>query len=508
MKHKKSIGMLLVVCMMMFAYGCGKKEAGTNNVNATAPSESEVLTEDLGIAGVYGELYETESSGSGLVYLEGISEEETVRLTANVTGEMTKPEFWMGSSAGTIIMTQEQIREFNRKMMDQFAPAQVMFDLQNMKSTISGNYVKQLIEGFSIPARNYYYVEGEKLTADFQNEIASQRNLSAVQGQITIRYGIAVDRTDIRAFPTEKLVTDNARNLYYDIFQNSELFISEPVAILHTSLNGEWFFVFSDRSFGWVKADTVALCGDKEQWLQWQKDENVLVVTGKRVTLDKNPYEPGISQTVLTMGSVLQIASEEEVTKVDYDRVPYGCITVKLPVRNEEGYLDTTYAYIPMGEDISFGYLDYTEENILKQSFKMLGTTYGWGGILDVTDCSGYTYQVYRCFGFRFPRNSGQQASIPGTRYNISKKTSAEKKTVLDQLPPGSLLRFPGHMMMYLGQRNGKYYVISALSNFVPEDAETNEAIHPRSIMINTLDVRRLDGTTWLDNLTTICVIN
>ena len=28
MKHKKSIGMLLVVCMMMFAYGCGKKEAG------------------------------------------------------------------------------------------------------------------------------------------------------------------------------------------------------------------------------------------------------------------------------------------------------------------------------------------------------------------------------------------------------------------------------------------------------------------------------------------------
>ena len=62
--------------------------------------------------------------------------------------------------------------------------------------------------------------------------------------------------------------------------------------------------------------------------------------------------------------------------------------------------------------------------------------------------------------------------------------------------------------MMYLGQRNGKYYVISALSNFVPEDAETNVAIHPRSIMINTLDVRRLDGTTWLDNLTTICVIN
>lgn len=480
---------------------CGRESAEAMNRNGVDSSaEVQEGSEKTGSEGEQSRQEEPESAKEGTFG-------EAVALAAGVTEEMLRPEFWMEETAGTVIMSQAQIQEFNRKTLERFSEAEVMYDLAGLPETCTRDFVKHFIRAAYLPGKNSY-LDGERLTDQYRNQLAKSRNLGNVPKEVKVRYGIAVERASIRAFPTEDVITGDSGNLYYDELQHSELLVSEPVVIFHTSLDGQWYFGLSNRSFGWFRADAVALCPEREQWLEWQKEEDILVVTGKRVVLDRNPYDPDTVGTSLTMGTVLQLAKEEELAEVDFGRTPYGCYAVKLPLRDGEGNLACTYAYLPIGEDVSVGYVTYTQENLLKLIFKMMGTTYGWGGINGVTDCSGYVYQVYRCFGFKLPRNSSQQASIPCRRYDVSGMDAADKRAVLDGLPPGSLLRFPGHIMFYLGERGGKYYVISALSNFVPEDAADEEVVYPRSVMINTLEVRRANLTTWLENLTTACVID
>lgn len=502
MRFKRAAALLEALAVLLCTCACGRESAEAMNQNSLGSSEQISAEAEAGTDRNEGE--HSQPMESEVLISDSFG--ETVVLAANVTPEMLRPEFWMEETAGEVILDESQIQEFNRRTLEQFSKAEIMYDLAGLPETCTRDYVKHFIRAAYLPGKNSY-VDGKKLTDQYRNQLAKSRNLGGIPKETRIRYGIAVERTNIRAFPTEDVITGDSGNLYYDELQHSELLVSEPVVIFHTSLDGEWYFGLSNRSFGWFRVDSVALCPEREQWLEWQEEDDILVITGKRVVLDRNPYEPETAGIALTMGTVLQLAEEEELAGVDFGRTPYGCYTVKIPVRDEEGNLACTYAYLPMGEDVSVGYVPYTQENLLRQIFKMMGTTYGWGGINGVTDCSGYTYQVYRCFGFKLPRNSSQQASIPCSRYDMSEMKTAEKKAVLDSLPPGSLLRFPGHIMFYLGKRGDSYYVISALSNFIPEDSEDEEVVYPRSVMINTLEVRRASLTTWLENLTTACVI-
>ena len=500
MRNKRAAALLEALAVLLCTCACGRESAEAMNQNSfDSQGQSSVAAE----AGTDRNGEEHSQRTESEDFLSG-SVGESVVLAANVTEGMLRPEFWMEKTAGEVILDQAQIQGFNSITLKQFSEAEIMFDLTSLPETCTRDYVKHLMRTAYLPGKNSYF-DGEKLTDQYRDQLAKSRNLGGIPKETKVRYGIAVERTNIRAFPTEDVITGDSGNLYYDELQHSELLVSEPVAIFHTSLDGQWYFGLSNRSFGWFRADSVALCPEREQWLEWQEEDDILVVTGKRVVLDRNPYDPDTASIALTMGTVLKLAKEEELAGVDFGRTPYGCYAVKIPVRDEEGNLAYTCAYLPMGEDVSAGYLPYTQENLLRQIFKMMGTTYGWGGINGVTDCSGYVYQVYRCFGFQLPRNSSQQASIPCNRYDISGMDAAEKKAVLDSLPPGSLLRFPGHIMFYLGKRGDNYYVISALSNFVPENEEA--VVYPRSVMINTLAVHRADMSTWLENLTTACVI-
>lgn len=74
------------------------------------------------------------------------------------------------------------------------------------------------------------------------------------------------------------------------------------------------------------------------------------------------------------------------------------------------------------------------------------------------------------------------------------------KKQILKVLEPGTLLYFPGHVMMYLGYENGNFYVINDVSRLVKE-GETMP-VRVRSVIVNTLAVRRPNLRTWMEELT------
>ena len=177
-----------------------------------------------------------------------------------------------------------------------------------------------------------------------------------------------------------------------------------------------------------------------------------------------------------------------------------------MPARKADGSFYQKDALIPANRDVNVGYLPYTSANVVTQAFKSLGNRYGWGGMMNSQDCSAYVREVYLCFGLEIPRNTTWQAEIPADVTNMSNMTDDEKTGVLNTLPAGAILIFPGHEMLYLGEDNGLYYTINDISSLVPPDSP-GEIIKPRSVVVNDLSTLRANGSTWLENLSYAVVI-
>jgi cell wall-associated NlpC family hydrolase len=120
-------------------------------------------------------------------------------------------------------------------------------------------------------------------------------------------------------------------------------------------------------------------------------------------------------------------------------------------------------------------------------------------------DCSGYIRNIYKCFGLELARNTTWQTAMPMEKMELQGMTTEERKVLLDTVPMGAILFFRGHEMMYLGTENGQYYVINSIGNIIdPMGSKNIQRIS--SIVVNTLDTRRGNGNTWLDELTTVIV--
>mgnify|MGYP000230584309 len=89
---------------------------------------------------------------------------------------------------------------------------------------------------------------------------------------------------------------------------------------------------------------------------------------------------------------------------------------------------------------------------------------------------------------------------MPVRKIELAGRRCSEKKQILKVLEPGTLLYFPGHVMMYLGYENGNFYVINDVSRLVKE-GETMP-VRVRSVIVNTLAVRRPNLRTWMEELT------
>lgn len=67
---------------------------------------------------------------------------------------------------------------------------------------------------------------------------------------------------------------------------------------------------------------------------------------------------------------------------------------------------------------------------------------------------------------------------------------------------PGSIVQFSGHEMLYLGNHDGRHYVISGVSSLVEDTENGQEKRRVRSVVLNSLeDTKRANGKTWFEEL-------
>ena len=137
-----------------------------------------------------------------------------------------------------------------------------------------------------------------------------------------------------------------------------------------------------------------------------------------------------------------------------------------------------------------------------------LGDRYGWAGLDLSNDCSGVVREIWLCFGIEMDRTAGPQSRTTlATIIDVENTATEEKMTALAGLTPGSLVYFPGHIMIWLGMRDNIPYVISSVGSFATETMETGTVLSVNSMTVNSLLVHRRSGLTWLDSLTRLISI-
>ena len=372
-----------------------------------------------------------------------------------------EPEFWLQrvEQPHALVMTPDEIADFNARS---YRLQDEMVYLHELPEAYSAAELTAKIDSISgLPSYPRHYADGRQATDE---ELAAYRNASnfaAIAERNPVRFGLVVQRTPMRTFPTlDKLYSEDL-DTDIDRFQETGVFPGMPLAILHTSSDGEWYLAQSFHYLAWIQAKHVAL-GPREEVLAFAEKEPFAVVTEAKVHTNYTPSMPAVSEVQLDMSTRLPLLSAEQTGHNVHGQNPFASYTVEMPIRDANGELAFTPALIPRHNDVNVGYLPYTEANVITQAFKFLGERYGWGHDYNARDCTGFVLEVYRTMGIEMPRNSSQQGyGEYGQNVVYDENSSNEEKLArLDNAHVGDLIYLPGHVVMYLGKLNGEHYVI------------------------------------------------
>jgi cell wall-associated NlpC family hydrolase len=408
------------------------------------------------------------ASGTGNpAHADGRKDWEWSTDVIGVTEMQLSPGYWLErtQNANQLLEDESGIENFNKAL---FASDPNMVDLTLFPEQLAGTDVRDRIIAISKPSRSELYSpSGEVLGEGGYRTYTNNLGLANIPATVSVQYALVVSRADMRTYPTADRYYKIGEDQNLDRFQENGLFPGDAVAVLHTSVDGEWTFVQSYNYAAWMHSSHIAI-GERRVIEQYKNAEPFLVITGDKIHTSFNPRHPALSELQLDMGIRIPLAGHDITGNSLYGQNPYASHAVLLPLRNHEGRLEIRPALIARSKDVSRGYIPFTRENIIRQAFKFLGERYGWGHSYNARDCTGFVMEVYKTFGILMPRNTGQQgAGLFGENTRFTPESSRDEKLgALQNLDVGDLIYVPGHVLMYIGEVNGEPYVIHDVSVF------------------------------------------
>ena len=394
---------------------------------------------------------------------------------------LVSPDYWLKQNVNgeKLVLNANAINSFNSQIR---SLSRTVYDMSNYPSTVSGDALKTRIMNYVV-LEDDLYLNGNKVSDNYKNILRTQTNIKAIPGTVNVRYGVTTARAAIRNLPTGQGLFYYAADKEFDVLQETMLDPGEPVAILHQSANGYFYYVQSYNYSGWLSRFNVGLT-DKKTWLQFAKPKDFLVVTDAKYSI-----KVGKNDVLYQQGARLPIVTEQPTF-----------YTVEVPQKLPNGRLQKYKVNVPkISKAVHKGYLPYTTNNILRSAFRFYGMPYGWGGLKDSVDCSALVLNAYRTVGLYFPRNSDEQANTAGVRTLLEGLDKGKRLAVIKDLQPGAALYMDGHVVMYLGQINGAPYSIHALgSHFVKGELQRE-----MQVVVSDLTLLRSSGNSFLEDVHT-----
>lgn len=298
-------------------------------------------------------------------------------------------------------------------------------------------------------ARQYpgWGVNAQPLAKGFIEKLAQNADLATFPN--LKQPGIMVATVAVRGMPTSLPSYGRpgqaGQGYPFDNWQISLISLGYPVYILHQSKDGLWYLIASSSYQGWVPAQSVAFA--KEEFQQAWRSHPFVVSIKDDVPL-YNP-ETKAALASMQMGSLYPKLAENDQR-----------IQLMLPQKDAKGDAVAADAWADKNVVQEFP-LPISTKAIAQSLEAFMNTPYGWGGLNNQRDCSATVQDVFALFGIWLPRNSFQQTRNSGY-VSMTDLTEAEKLTLIHRSaqPFFSLIHFPGHVGIYIGQRQGQDYLL------------------------------------------------
>ncbi len=209
-------------------------------------------------------------------------------------------------------------------------------------------------------------------------------------------------------------------------------------------LEGGWCYVISEATEGYMREEGVFVCTQRH-YERYRK----LLGREYQVVLKSGRCRDG---QYFRVGTVLPV----------FDNEPEGT--------EQDG-----------GPIFVRSYLPFTERQLRLQAERMTEIPYSWGDErLDGLDCSSTVRAFYACFGITLPRNSemqqryGEQGAVTGkTKYvDLTGKSSEDKAGQIRLLGVGAVLHMPGHVMIYMGEKEGSPRIFHNCDTYTEDGTE------------------------------------
>ncbi len=262
--------------------------------------------------------------------------------------------------------------------------------------------------------------------------------------------GITTAHTDIRELPTDHPHFREGEGYPFDGLQYSAVPANTPVFVSHLSRDKIWALADSHYGKGWIPLRDIA-SADEALISAWESSP-LIAVTREESTLSGPegvlPFRASVGclfpkfgeteKDYLVLAAVSGGTRKALIRKMSLPKKSSALKPLKLNPRN---------AALLMGE--------------------LLNRPYGWGGMYGHRDCSATLKDFFTPFGVWLPRDSKDQAHR-GRFVSLKGLASREKeKTILKEAEPFlTLIYMKGHIMLYLGNHEGKAAVFHNVWGF------------------------------------------
>ena len=121
--------------------------------------------------------------------------------------------------------------------------------IQDLGPTISGDKLTGYVNAFGMDEDQY--VQRAPLSHSFAAQLVQDAKAN-IRPTNTVKYGVVVDRVDLRSFPTLQRAFDSASDTQFDNWQETAVDPATPVRVYHTNPQGNFIFVRTPHYRGWV----------------------------------------------------------------------------------------------------------------------------------------------------------------------------------------------------------------------------------------------------------------